>query len=561
MGYCFNCGNKVADSDSFCDGCGTSLVEERIAVKDNEAFAGNGYILTNIETLASKLNASKANVTASLNQFIEGKKESGVRYELIDVSDYHPKLPGNKKRVRLSPAEGWETHQRLLMDSYFYDLNERQKDVYYLFIIGGHDIIPMPSFPHYFDEDEKTIETDIPYSYLYGSRTQEMMQDGSVVVQSQMLFTGRLPLPEDASFSMLDDYLRRAVSISISGLNITDAYGQCDPHWKKVSTVVTQELRSYNLLPEYNQNDPNYIHNSLFVTPNVVLANIDKFFDTESWLYYFNMHGSNYPNQSGFVGVSLTDDKPYIGISPQEMASAEVDNIVVTEACYGAKFIGRRRNESMLLSSLYTKTILYLGSSRIAYGAVDSVREDEIRPSNADIMAFTFIRALMQGYDAGAALYLARRDVLYSYGELHPVALTTVTEFNIFGDPTLNMIGMQEAAKTTSKTVTREPFLNPSGATRFQVSKEFDCRKESSILFRVRQAVNSNIQQIHEIINQHLNSHYNIRPRQLDAVIAITYTGGKKLFLYQYDDACGKVYVETDEKNEIIKVVTSKIHL
>lgn len=560
MSYCFNCGNHISDSDSFCADCGTACIEEHVTSKDNNTSVNNGYVLTNIDALALKLNVSKANVVSVINRFIEGKKEAGVIYELIDVSDYRPKLPGNKKHIRLSPTEDWETHQRLLMDSYFFDLNEKQKEVFYLFIIGGHDVIPMPSVAHYFDTDEKTIETDIPYSYLYGSRTREMIENGSIVLQSQMLFTGRLPLPMDATYQMLDDYLYRAVNISVSGLNITHAYGQCDPHWKKVSTLVTQDLRSYNILPQYNFYDPDYIHNSLFVTPSVELSNIHNFFNTQAWLYYFNMHGSNYPHMPGFLGVGLEDNKTYTGISPKEIETAQSDNIIVTEACYGAKFIGKRRPESMLLSSLYNKTILYLGSSRIAYGAVDHVNDDEIYPSNADIMAFSFIQSLMQGYDAGAALYLARRDVLYSYGELHPIGLTTVIEFNVFGDPTLNLVGLQETAKATPKMVAQEPFLSKSQGAEFQVKKVYDHQKEGSILSMVRQAVNSNINQIHELIDKYLYSHYNIRPRQLEAVFTITYGGGKKTSLYQYDDACGKVYVETNEKNEIIKVVTSKIY-
>lgn len=560
MSYCFNCGNHITDSDSFCGNCGTSFVEERITSKDNDPSPGNGYILTNIDALALKLNVSKANVISAINRFIEGKKEAGVTYELIDVSDYRPKLPGNKKHIRLSPTEGWETHQRLLMDSYFFDLNEKQKEVFYLFIIGGHDIIPMPSVTHYFDADEKTIETDLPYSYLYGSRTREIIENGAIVLQSQMLFTGRLPLPVDSTYQMLDDYLARAVHISVSGLNITHAYGQCDPHWKKVSTLVTQDLRSYNLLPQYNLDNSDYVFNSLLVTPHVELSNIHNFFNTQAWLYYFNMHGSNYPHQPGFVGVGLTDNKAYTGISPREIEAVDLDNIVVTEACYGAKFIGRKRMESMLLSSLYNKTILYLGSSRIAYGAVDKVNDDEIYPSNADIMAFTFIQSLMQGYDAGAALYLARRNVLYSYGELHPIGLTTVMEFNIFGDPTLNAVGLQKATKVAPQTVTQEPLLPQSQGAGFQVKKVYDHQNEGSILSMVRQAVNSNIQHTHAIIHKYLYNHYNIHPRQLDAVFTITYTGGKKRSLYQYDDACGKICVETNENNEIIKIVTSKIY-
>ena len=51
--------------------------------------------------------------------------------------------------------------------------------------------------------------------------------------------------------------------------------------------------------------------------------------------------------------------------------SAKYDNIVVTEACFGGKYIGLPTNGSMLLSSMSNSTMLYLGSSVTAYGTID----------------------------------------------------------------------------------------------------------------------------------------------------------------------------------------------
>lgn len=557
MSYCFNCGNKVLATDAYCGQCGTVLAAEPAGAKSDGGALKYGYLFTNVKALALKLNISVEDALFMLNGFVEGKKPAGVEYSLIDVSDYHPRNPANGKHIRLSLVEGWQTHQRLLMDRYHYDVNEKRKDVLYLFIIGGHDIIPMPSVTHYFDPDEKVIETDMPYSFLYGSHTQQMLEDGSIFLQSQMLFTGRLPLSEDATYQMLRDYLHRAVNISLSGLRFTQVYGQCDPHWKRVSTLVTQNLREHNLLPDHDFPYEGYLHQSLFTTPNVNIDNIGNFFDTHSSLYYFNLHGSNFPHQSGFIGQSTIDKTWHTGILPDQLAMADSDNVVITEACYGAKHIGLKTCESMLLSSLFNKTIVYLGSSRIAYGATDGLSDKPINMSNADVIAHVFIHALLCGYDAGMAFYQACKALLGNE-DGDPLNLTTIVEFNVFGDPTIDLLGKQGRERISAKSISKQPYLTQSGKTGFKMKKIYDHKGEQSLLAMVRGAVNNNIKQMREMIDAHLYTHYNIRPRQLEVVFDITYPGGTTHSMYRYDDECGKVYVTTDDKKRITKVVTSK---
>ena len=109
----------------------------------------------------------------------------------------------------------------------------------YLFIIGSNDIIPMPCIRHYISDDanDDSIDTDILYAYPYGKEMLALLENQEAFTYDQLFFVGRLPLGEDASFEDLRDYLERDVNYSL-GFPMNEAYGQCDPTGKKVSSRV-----------------------------------------------------------------------------------------------------------------------------------------------------------------------------------------------------------------------------------------------------------------------------------------------------------------------------------
>ncbi len=557
MSYCHNCGTTVSNDDRFCDHCGVPLEQEFVHGKEVSFPGERGYLFTNIEALAVKLQIAESYVESAIQGFINAKRETGVAYELINASCYYPKLSENSNRgksIKLSPIESWQTHQRVLIDSYVHD-TRAGKEPHYLFIVGGHDIIPMPEISNYVENSDLKVDTDLPYSYLYGSKTLPMMEDCTVFTNEQMLITGRLPLPEEATFAMLSGYLKRAADVSKEGIPINMAYAQCDPHWKLVSSKVAAELLEAGLLPTYTISDPSFIHQSLWLTPSVVRDNIQRFFNPEASFYYFNMHGSNFPQASGFFGVGA-DKKSWEGITPAELASATSCNVVVTEACYGARFIGKKRSESMLLSALFSNTIIYMGSSRIAYGGVDGTRTENCNVSSADVIAFAFMAYFLRGYSAGDAFCMAQREVLVSTEIPNPFSILTAVEFNLFGDPSLSLLGEERYGKVSK--VAKNAMVPKGTDMRCQKTEIYTTRNEGSILSMVRGAVNRNVLQIHEIISEYLYSHYNIEPRRLEQVFQLKYAGGKNRYLYRYTSEHGEIYVQTDDKNEIKTVITSK---
>ena len=54
-------------------------------------------------------------------------------------------------------------------------------------------------------------------------------------------------------------------------------------------------------------------------------------------------------------------------IEPEHMMTCEEPNIVISEACYGGRFIGLDKRHSMMLASLFTNTLAFVGSSLMIY--------------------------------------------------------------------------------------------------------------------------------------------------------------------------------------------------
>ena len=410
----------------------------------------------------------------------------------------------------------------------------------YLFIIGGSDIIPMPCIHHYIpnDSNDDSIDTDMLYAYPYGKEMITLLENQAAFTYDQLFFVGRLPLGEDASLEDLCGYLERDIDYS-NGFPMNEAYGQCDPHWKKVSSYVANDLLNGNYFRDLSRYlSPDHYYNRLLLSPMVVEGNLQQVFHTNASLYYFNLHGGEGLESRGYAGVMLNKEEygALPAIEPEHMMTCEEPNIVISEACYGGRFIGLDQHHSMLLASLFTNTLAFVGSSRVAWGAVDDASSPQsgVSVSYADIIAGYFISTILQGYTVAEALFIARSAVLQGTVPGDPHAALTVVEFNLFGDPmtTMNVrTNLKSGNKATSKTTLIDPNTK-IGCTIEKIKTE---KENGSILEQVRGAVNANIQQIHDTIGQHLYANYGIKPRPMEEVLKIKYSNGQEEMKFNYD--------------------------
>ena len=562
--YCPECGYKIEEQDAlFCPECGMKVYEELEQVgKTAHVKSLYGIILTNVFLLARKFNVSENDVRSSLQHFIQEKEIFGVHYRLADVSYYtyyKKNILGFSKKLCMKEQVSLWTCMDVLMDIHDEEVEGKKPMSQYLFIIGGDDVIPMPCVRHYASDcPDATIDTDILYAYPYGEKALTMLEEGVLFECSPQFMVGRLPIEEDTSMEDWCNYLERALNCS-RGIPVKGAYAQCDPNWKNVSAVVADSLIENDWLMNLDGYLPDdYYYQRLILSPRIDAGSVEQVFRTDASLYYYNLHGSDALEERAYFGRTVSKLMDFPVLYPEHMCTCVSPNIVVCEACYGARFIGLDKWHSMLLASLYSRTLLYVGSSRVAWGAEDPhfmTGYEVLVPQCADVIAHTFIDKVMRGHSSGEAMLLARMRLLEM--DYTPHSLASVVEFNLFGDPSLGMeVSMREVFDISACKMARKSYV-------MQKMEAFDDKSHNSPLQQVRQAVDNNIRQIHLEISNYLYRFYGIEPRTSCNVCRLEYLDGRRELNFVYKVSSDGIVpmeyvVRTTEEGKVKSVIVTK---
>ena len=513
--FCPECGNQLDDDMLFCPECGTKVEQEY--EKSFDAPVLKGILFTHIPNLARKLSVSQQDITDLLNSFIQLKAEQGILYRLADAGVEQKGFFSKRSLTKDSP---WHEYADILKQIHDEETRKREEPSTFLFIIGGDDIIPMPAIPHYLgdkaNDPDKKIDTDLLYAYPYGAKMNDAIRSGEIFFYDALFYVGRLPLATDAVYQDLAGYLQRAVENPV--IEIDAGYGQCDPHWMKKEILYGQ----------------------LFLTPEVDHNIIGQVFNTNAQLFFFNLHGSAAKDISYFLGQSTKNSEDWrIAVFPAAIAACKQPNVIVSEACYGARFIGLDKEHSMLLTAMSTNTLIYLGASRVAYGQPDPHEANSpVLMNNADVITGEFVNNMLDGLPAGAALFEAKRS-MHQTSEIGPVESTTLVEFNLFGDPTLFIMNkkMNKASKPATNT-NIGTLINPTTASCKLENVPIPIEEETkpmSLLAQVRAQVDANIAEIQSKINDQLYKEWGISPRKPISMSRTTSVSGQKGYEIQYN--------------------------
>ena len=560
--YCPECGYQIEEEETrFCPECGTRVLDEieigGECMPSRETDSGVcGIIMTNVYLLAQKMKAQEADVRLMLKRFIEEKKDFGIYYRLADVSQYtfhRQNILGFSKTIHLKDKSSVWEYMDVLADELLYDTAK------YLFIIGGDDIVPMPCVQHFANDcDDTTIDTDILYAYPYGKDSLAMLENATLFEREPLLMVGRLPVEKDTSFEEWSGYLERSLKCSI-GIPVAGAYAQCDPNWKNISVSVAGRLIDDGWLMNMDGRlSGDYYYHRLILSPRIDAISVEQVFRSGASLYYYNLHGSDKLEERSYIGCTTSKLMSFPVLFPEHMSSCTNPNLVISEACYGARFIGLDKKHSMLLASLYSNTLAYVGSSRIAWGTEDPrfmTGHEVLLPQCADVIARMFIDAMMQGYTVGEAMLLSRMRLLEQ--DVTPHALASVVEFNLFGDPTLAM-----RVEKSKRVEMKECKMRNMG---FVVEKieTSEAGLDESPLQRVRQAIDDNTSWIQNNIGKHLYSRYGLEPRPANYIYKLEYSDGiKELnFVYKVPSEAIKqmeYVVRTTEEGKVKSVIVTK---
>ena len=533
--FCYNCGNPIESDDQFSFLQSTSFGSNNpikpsglISAQGKSAFGSSlnssGIIFTNLNALSNRLKCNMEDVESIILNYISQIEECGHQYVLLDS--------GNNNYRDINSENGWQSHVELLKE-FHYDNSQAE----YLFIIGGHDVIPMAIIenePRCYKDDYE-IDTDMPYTYLLNNNFEDMLWSGDIFKKDIHLYCGRLPIPSNLQIDNLDAYLYNSRNVISDGIDADNCFGMIAKSWESASSKII------NKIP---------INKKLHTSPEHNLSSAMDIFNTSADIYYFNLHGSDSPGSPEFFG-----DKSAV-ISPIYLGDAENLNFLVTEACYGAKFIDYEINECMLLTTLFNKTVAYVGSSKVAFGASSE------NISSADVVAKSYLENILSGETCGRAMAIARIDVFeacpadhYDYGT------TSAVEFNLFGDPlcSINSNTKRKTFPSAAKKI-RTKSLNNTRPEKKEIKVD---SIEKGILNDVRNLVNQEVFKLREIINRDLYIKFDIDPRSLSTIFEIKGKYGETTYNYNYmkEAVTGKkqIYsVFADRTGKIKSIIQSK---
>ena len=367
-------------------------------------------IVSNRSALIAKYGkAGLAKVEAAVSAMIAADKGRGIRSRLVylDNAAAIKKMKGKAVATATNPRQNKQA----------IDAVSKATDPEYLMILGAPDVVPHQDLRNLvFQEDDdmdRFAYGDLPYACdgEYSQDTTKFKGPTRVV--------GRLPDLRGA----------REPSYLLKLLRIASQYRTRDvKDYARYFAMSTQSWQGSTAMSLFNIfGNPDAL---LLAPPAAPPLSAKKL---AALSHFINCHGGS--SDPEFVGetkslksqpVAMTSDSLKKKLKPGTVASIE--------CCYGAELY-----DSITLSLpmpicqryLEQGAYGYFGSSTIAYGPADS-------NGAADLITQYFLLAVLEGASLGRAALLARQRFVEEVGELDPVDLKTLAQFNLLGDPSVH---------------------------------------------------------------------------------------------------------------------------
>lgn len=485
-------------------------------------------VFTNSLRLAAKYRASQQDVLGLLNKNLQYQQI--VEFLFLDVSDYQDEF-GEKPT--------WQEHKAILAD-FMAGMGLSPTPSLSLFIVGGDDVIPMPKIPDPISETD-ILQADILYCFTGEELTRLDVNDAICNV-------GRLPLESGSLPSTLNDDLQSYFNLSnmmlTTGIEVNKVVMTSTESWMPASNDMIKGLPV---------EEPPHITNAtngyLFVSPRLSVEDtyVVKHYQKEisqADMLMFNLHGNDTPGYSSFYGEGLNGHNTPEAFSC-DMFRYSGARIFNTVACYGGRYIGYSRNDSMLMSALYGGgVVLYAGSCTRALGRsgqIHHVAQDALMPSGySESFMKLYSLYLFKGITAGEAFLSAKCDYfnLCRSIDSDECALATVLMFNLYGMPVLN-VNSNYSIIQEARGVKEIHDITPPKNTTTKVLYDKNL-SSSSVLTEVRMRVNDNLQKIRKSIESNLYTNWGLNPADLDSIVELT-NGNQKSLRFEYESGTGPI--------------------
>lgn len=506
-----------------------------------------GFILTDIERLASVLSCPQLELKDTIASYI-ASSSSYIQWHLIDLAD---DLYGDADK------SDWRAYASALND-YYYGIGLQGVCNSPLFILGGHDIVPMPQV--------ESPLMGIGGEYLYSDMVYCFNSDCCVryedlIAKIPRFAVGRLPLTEVWDIDSLSVYLNDCVYYAAAGMSIRGAVMTTTQSWLRASKEMMRDIPTVSLDIDYVP-----LNEKMIVSPDLDTQYKDMY---DGYVHEMkkvdflvcNLHGSDRDEIPFFIGEDVERSQYTVATQPS-MMEKNSPYIFNTVACYGGRYIHYNLDKSMLLSAMAYGTMLYCGSCEIALGGHD-------KEGNSELMMKLYNIYLHKGLPAGMALLKAKQDY---YRTCHnddgdECAMFTILEFNLFGCPLLSMLPKLSADY--------QPTLLGHRISEKQLSytyhpKQFVPTEQSAYLADdihayVRGLVDNNLSIIRQKVEKEVYQRLGLGTDKLQHVLRVSsnaqYIGYQ--FVYKFSPKQFSKFnmfylVHTDNQGEITKIIHTK---
>lgn len=484
-------------------------------------------VFTNSNILAAKYRTSQQAVLTILEKNL--LLQQIVEFQLLDIVDYQDEF-GEKPT--------WQEHKAILAD-FMAGMGISPSPKLSLFIVGGDDVIPMPKIINPINEYEE-LQADILYCFA----GEEIIK---LDAKDALCNVGRLPLESGSLPSSLNDDLQSYFNLSnmmlTTGIEVNKVVMTSTESWLPASNDMVRGLPI-----EEPPHIADATNGNLFVSPRLSVedAYVLKYYQREigqADLLMFNLHGADAHGYSSFYGEGLSGHNTPEAFSC-DMLKYSGARILNTVACFGGRYIGYNRNDSMLMSAMYGGgVVLYAGSCTSALGrtgCIHDVAQDALMPSGySESFMKLYSLYLFKGISAGEAFLSAKCDYFNLCRSLDgdECSLATVLMFNLYGMPVLYV--------NSNKTVIQEARgikeIHNINIKKASSRVLFDKKQDSSsILSEVRMKVNDNLYKIKNTIESKLYNYWGLNSSDLDSIVELT-KGSQKSLRFEYNSGNGLI--------------------
>jgi hypothetical protein len=283
----------------------------------------------------------------------------------------------------------------------------------------------------------------------------------------------------------------------------------------------------------------------------------------------FNLHGADAPDMPGFYSSDEAFNPTLLQVS-----NARVLNTV---ACYGARYTGYTREQSMLLKAMYGGGVLLYTGSLIPVPMyydpeMNEAREMLLNPgTGSEVFMRLYPLYQFKGMTAGKALLKAKCDYfnMCRHVESDGFSFSTAMMFCLYGNPMLHIRECRHVIDAALQNDAMPPA--PIKAEAKSLSKTLTHKlvqkdKSGSLLDQVRGYVDDNLSAIRGIVEKYLYDQLGLSPRQLESIDQFSRPakdGNYELgYIFNYHNSAAtfaaKTYVEVSLQGKLKRVYTTK---